>query len=306
MRQLARKERESPGLLDSLVRRIRELAGRGESDGGGLRETLEELIEEAEEEEKKKRFTDQERELLLNALSFGELRVDDVMVPRADIRGIAVESTLDQVVAALREAGHSRLIVYRGSLDDVLGAVHVKDLLAFWGDGGTFELERITRPVLAVPPSMRVLDLLLEMRSKRNHMAVVVDEFGGTDGLVTLEDLVEEIVGELRDEHEKLAEPQIVENEDGSLDVDARIYLEDLEERLGAVLLGEEERDEADTLGGLIFALLDRVPAKGEVVRHPGGFELVVLDADPRRVNRVRVRRVAAEPPAGGPAPSRP
>jgi magnesium and cobalt transporter len=303
MRQLARKEQESPGLLDNLVRRIRELAGRGESEGGGLRETLEELIEEAEEEEKK-RFTEQERELLLNALSFGELRVDDVMVPRADIRGIPVEATLDQVVAALREAGHSRLIVYRGSLDDVLGAVHVKDLLQFWGNGGKLELERITRPVLAVPPSMRVLDLLLEMRGKHNHMAVVVDEFGGTDGLVTLEDLVEEIVGELRDEHEKLTEPQIVENEDGSLDVDARIYLEDLEERLGAALLGEEERDEADTLGGLVFALLDRVPAKGEVVRHPSGFELEVLDADPRRVSRVRIRRIAGEPPAGGPPPA--
>jgi magnesium and cobalt transporter len=303
MKQLARKEQESPGLLDSLVRRIRELAGRGESDSGGLRETLEELIEEAEEEEKK-RFTEQERELLLNALSFGELRVDDVMVPRADIRGVPVEASLDQVVAALREAGHSRLIVYRGSLDDVVGTVSVKDLLAFWGNGEEFSLERITRPVLAVPPSMRVLDLLLEMRGKRNHMAVVVDEFGGTDGLVTLEDLVEEIVGELQDEHEKLKAPQIVANEDGSLDVDARVYLEDLEEHLGATLLAAEERDEADTLGGLIFALLDRVPAKGEVVRHPGGFELEVLDADPRRVNRVRIRRSAGEPPAGGPAPA--
>jgi CBS domain containing-hemolysin-like protein len=289
MRQLARREAESPGLIEALLRRLRGFAGQPQPEGN-LRETLEELIEEAEDEENQQ-FSEEEKELLLNALSFGQLRADDVMVPRADIKGVAAGASLSDVVAAVQSVGHSRLVVYRGSMDDVLGMVTVKDLLPFWDNREGFELERVTRPVLIVPPSMRVLDLLLEMRGKRTHMAVVVDEFGGTDGLITLEDLVEEILGELRDEHEKSKVPEILENADGTVDADARVYLEDLEERLGEGLLTEEEHDEADTLGGLIFTLLDRVPAKGEVVPHPSGFEFEVLEADPRRVKRVRIHR---------------
>ena len=148
------------------------------------------------------------------------------------------------------------------------------------------------RPLLVVPHSMRVLDLLLEMRATRKRMAVVVDEFGGTDGLVTIEDLVEEIVGELDDEHDRVSQPQLVENADGTIDADGRIYLEELEEKLGVELLDGEDRDEADTLGGLIFTLVDRVPTRGEIVAHPKGLEFEVLDADPRRIKRVRIRRV--------------
>ena len=290
MKQLARKEQESPGFVEALMRRLRGMAGRPEADGG-LREQLEELIEETSEDSEARELSEQERELLLNALSFGGLRVDDVMVPRADIKGVAEGSTLAEVVVALRAAGHSRLVIYRGSLDDVLGMVSVKDLLPFWGKDDRFVLAEAMRPVLVVPPSMRVLELLLEMRDKRLQMAVVVDEFGGTDGLVTLEDLVEELVGELQDEHEKTKPPQIVQNADGTLDVDARAYLEDLQEKLGVPLVDEEDEDEADTLGGLIFTLLDRVPAKGEVVKHPSGLELEVVEADPRRVKRVRIHR---------------
>jgi CBS domain containing-hemolysin-like protein len=294
MRQLARKEQESPGFVEALMRRLRGLAGKPETDGG-LRETLEELIEEAEDAETRQ-LREDERELLLNALAFGELRVDDVMVPRADIKGVPETASLPELVAALRAAGHSRLVIYRGSLDDVLGMVSVKDLLGYWGKGDGFVLGEAMRPVLVVPPSMRVLELLLEMRDKRLQMAVVVDEFGGTDGLVTLEDLVEELVGELQDEHEKAKPPQIVENADGTIDVDARAYLEDLQEELGISLVAEDDEDEADTLGGLIFTLLDRVPAKGEVVRHPSGLELEVIEADPRRVKRVRIHRSKGEP----------
>ncbi len=289
MRQLARKEQENPGFVEALMRRLRGMAGRPEADGG-LREQLEELIEEAEDSEQRQ-LREDERELLLNALAFGELRVDDVMVPRADIKGVPETATLPELIAALRAAGHSRLVIYRGSLDDVLGMVSVKDLLGYWGKDERFVLAEAMRPVLVVPPSMRVLELLLEMRDKRLQMAVVVDEFGGTDGLVTLEDLVEELVGELQDEHEKTKPPQIVQNADGTLDVDARAYLEDLQEKLGVPLVDEEDEDEADTLGGLIFTLLDRVPAKGEVVKHPSGLELEVVEADPRRVKRVRIHR---------------
>lgn len=288
MRPSPRREPEAIGLIEAIVRRLRGLGGRPDSDPGGFREALEGLIEDPDDEEK---LGEDARELVRNALSFADLRVDDVMVPRADIKGVPADASLAEVVAALRNSGHSRLIVYRGSLDDVLGVVGVRDLLPFWGDGAEFVLERVMRPILIVPPSMRVLDLLIEMRVKHSQMAVVVDEFGGTDGLVTLEDMVEEIVGELSDEQDKPKEPQIVENADGTLDADARVYLDDLEERLGLALLENEERDEIDTLGGLIFNLLDRVPVKGEVVGHPSGIELEVLEADPRRIGRVRIHR---------------
>jgi CBS domain containing-hemolysin-like protein len=292
MRQLARREQESPGLIEGLVRRLRALGGAREPEASRLHEALAELLDEAPDDDRQ-RLGEKARELLLNALSFGELRVDDVMVPRADIRGVPSSASLSDVVQTMRHTGHSRLVVYRGSLDDVLGLVNVKDLLVFWGDGEAFDLEQLTRPILIVPPSMRVLDLLVEMRDKHTQMAVVVDEFGGTDGLVTLEDLVAEIIGELQDEHDQLRAPQLVENPDGTVDADARVWLDDLETALGIRLLEEEERDEADTLGGLIFNLLDRVPAKGEVVPHPSGLELEVTEADPRRIKRVRIHRLA-------------
>jgi CBS domain containing-hemolysin-like protein len=292
MRQLAKREQPQPSLLDSLVRRVRELAGRGGSEPADLREALEGLLADSEDEGATP-FGEEGRELLRNALGFGELRVEDVMVPRADIRGIAVESGLREVVSGMQEARHSRLLVYRETLDDALGVVHLKDLLAYWGDGAVFSLEETMRPVLVVPPSMRVLDLLLEMRRTNNRMAVVVDEFGGTDGLVTIEDMIEELVGELADEQDRTGAPQLVENPDGSIDADGRVWLDELEEKLGQQLLDGEDRDEADTLGGLIFTLLDRVPTRGELVTHPSGYEFEVLDADPRRIKRVRIRRRA-------------
>ncbi|MFO1048695.1 MAG: hemolysin family protein [Geminicoccaceae bacterium] len=293
MRQLAKREQPQPSLLDSLVRRIRDLAGRGGGEPADLREALEELLADADEEGETP-IGEEGRELVRNALGFGELRVDDVMVPRADVRGIAVGSSLREVVAGMQDARHSRLLVYRDNLDDVLGVIHLKDLLAYWGDGAEFSLEQAMRQVLVVPPSMRVLDLLLEMRRSNNRIAVVVDEFGGTDGLVTIEDMVEELVGELADEQDRSGPPQLVENPDGTIDADGRVWLEELEEKLGQPLLEGEDRDEADTLGGLIFTLLDRVPTRGELVSHPSGYEFEVLDADPRRIKRVRIHRRAA------------
>ena len=154
------------------------------------------------------------------------------------------------------------------------------------------------REVLFVPPSMRVLDLLLQMRDTGVHMAIVVDEYGGTDGLATIEDLVEEIVGEIQDEHDKILPPRITELPDGVLEADARVEVEELEARLGLRLLEPERREDVDTLGGLIFTLLDRVPARGEVVRHPAGLEFEVLDADPRRIKRLRILRASRRPPS--------
>jgi magnesium and cobalt transporter len=290
-------ERRDPhaSLLHGLLTRLRLLGGRRNGDGHTLRETLEELIEEDEEEtgQRPAEFTEEERALLLNALSFGELQVLDVMVPRADIKAVDVSADIAQVVATMREAMHTRLPVYRNTLDEVIGMVHIKDMLPFWGDGEDFELERIKREILFVPHSMRVLDLLLQMRDTGVHMAIVVDEYGGTDGMVTIEDMVEEIVGEIQDEHDKILPPQITELPDGALEADARVEVEELEKRLGVSLLEADRREDVDTLSGLIFTLLDRLPARGEVVRHPAGLEFEVLDADPRRIKRLRIIRRA-------------
>ncbi len=281
-------------LLHGLLTRLRLLAGRRNGDGHTLRETLEELIEENEEEGRRSgEFTEEERSLLLNALSFGELQVLDVMVPRADVKAIEVGADIGSVIAAMREAMHTRLPVYRNTLDEVIGMVHIKDMLPFWGDGAEFQLERIKREILFVPHSMRVLDLLLQMRDTGVHMAIVVDEYGGTDGMVTIEDMVEEIVGEIQDEHDKILPPRITELPDGALEADARVEVEDLEKQLGLSLLDEERREDVDTLSGLIFTLLDRLPARGEVVHHPAGIDFEVVDADPRRIKRLRIVRRA-------------
>jgi CBS domain containing-hemolysin-like protein len=297
MKELSAGRDQQTSRLQGLVTRLRLLARRRYGDGHSLRETLEELIEEHEEEggtEDRQEFTEEERELLLNALSFGELQVWDVMVPRSDVKAIGIAASLAEVLGTMRDAMHTRLPVYRENLDEVVGMVHIKDLLPYWGDGADFALERIVREVLFVPPSMRVLDLLLQMRDTGVHMAIVVDEYGGTDGLATIEDLVEEIVGEIQDEHDKILPPRITELPDGVLEADARVEVEELEKRLGVELLEPERREDADTLGGLLFTLLDRVPARGEVVRHPAGIEFEVLDADPRRIKRLRILKVPA------------
>jgi hemolysin (HlyC) family protein len=296
MKELPAERRDTnASLLHGLLSRLRMLTGRRNGDGHTLRETLEELIEEDEEEggQRAAEFTEGERALLLNALSFGELQVLDVMVPRADIKAIEVSADIAQVVATMREAMHTRLPVYRNTLDEVIGMVHIKDLLPFWGDGAEFQLERIKREILFVPHSMRVLDLLLQMRDTAVHMAIVVDEYGGTDGMVTIEDMVEEIVGEIQDEHDKILPPRITELPDGALEADARVEVEELEKLLGLSLLDDERREDVDTLSGLIFTLLDRLPARGEVVRHPAGIEFEVVEADPRRIKRLRIIRRA-------------
>lgn len=279
--------------LKSLMNQLKTLTGRRNGDGHSLRETLEELIEEDEgiDQQSRPEFSDEERAILLNALSFGALQVWDVMVPRSDIKSIDSDAALDQVISTMRESTHTRLPVLRDTLDDIIGMVHLKDLLPFWGDGKHFKLQLILRELLFVPPSMKVLDLLMRMRDTGIHMAIVVDEFGGTDGMVTIEDLVEEIVGEIQDEHDKILPPSLTERPDGSLEADGRVEVEDLEKQLSLELLEGDRREDVDTLGGLIFTLLDRVPARGEIVRHQSGIEFEVLDADPRRIKRVLIRQ---------------
>jgi magnesium and cobalt transporter len=278
------------GIIRSALRRFG-LVREGEA---GVRDALDELIEEAGNENEEPLGED-ERMLLANILSVRDRSVDDVMVPRADIVAVEREASLADVIDVITSSGHSRLPVYRETLDDAIGMVHIKDVLAWHGRDSQFQLSNVLRRVLFVAPSMKVLQLLLEMRASRTHMALVVDEFGGVDGLITIEDLVEEIVGEIADEHDKGGEPALRQLPDGSLEADARVPLETLEEQVGD-LLSEEEREEIDTLGGLVVSLAGRVPIQGELVRHPSGLEFEVLEADPRRITHVRVRHQDTAP----------
>src|SRR3546814_118118 len=240
--------------------------------------------------------------MLSNILRRRLLTAYDVMVPCADIVAVDIDTPLDELIDVMSGAGHSRLPVYRDTLDEVVGIVHIKDPLHYMrerNEAATFDLVDLVRRILVVAPSVRVLDLLLEMRLSRVHMALVVDEFGGIDGLVTIEDLVEEIVGEIEDEHDVAVGPKLVERPDGSLIADARTTIEEFEERVGPVLSGEEREEDIDTLGGLLFTLAGRVPDRGELVDHPpSGITFEVLEADPRRVKRLRVRNVTAQPVA--------
>ena len=256
------------------------------NDDDSARGVLEELIEEREEAEVP--IDDDERILLANILELRSRTIRDVMVPRADITAISREASLPEVIEILTRDNHSRLPVYGENLDDALGMVHIKDVLAWRGRDEDFLLTNIQRRVLFVSPSMQVLELLLEMRAQRSHMALVVDEFGGVDGLVTIEDLVEEIVGEIEDEHDLDNEPRLVRNTDGSFTADARVTL-DMLEGLAETAIPEEDREDIDTLGGLVFSLAGRVPIRGELIRHPSGLEFEILDADPRRIKSLRI-----------------
>lgn len=257
-------------------------------NGETARDALEELIEEPEDGEAS--LGADERQLLLNILELKDQTVSDVMVPRADIVAIKVEAELDDLIDLITAEAHSRMPLFRETLDDAFGMVHVKDVLSWRGRDADFSASAIVRPVLFVSPSMQVLELLLEMRARRVHMALVVDEFGGVDGLVTIEDLVEEIVGEIEDEFDQDEKPVLEKRADGTWDAGARTPLEDLETVLSRQLFSEEERDDIDTLGGLVFSIAGRVPSRGELLTHASGLEFEVLDVDPRRIKRLRIR----------------
>jgi hemolysin (HlyC) family protein len=279
-------------------RLVRALQGEDRAGQAAIRESLEEVIEESDRQSPD--LSDAERVMLSNLLKFGELRLKDVMVPRAAI--IAVDETvpMNELVQLFREAQHSRLPMYRETLDDPTGLVHVKDVLALLQDapGGGYRLPEVPilglrRPILFVPPSMRATDLLLKMQTSHTHLALVIDEYGGTDGLVSIEDIIEEIVGDIADEHDE--EPMALKRDGDSFVADARLELEDFAEQTGHDLTLPAELEEIDTLGGLVVTHLGRVPQRGEIVTGPAGFTFEVLEADPRRVRRLRIRPPRAD-----------
>jgi magnesium and cobalt transporter len=273
--------------LRSLLRLIRR-----RRDSDSLRETIDEMIEEPSPDGSHP-LSSHERVLISNILKVYDRTAADVMVQRVDIVALDLETPFSEVLKCMIDQGHSRVPVYRGTLDDVIGFVHVKDLLGPAADRRPTKLAPILRKVLFVAPSLLILDLLVQMRQARTHIAMVVDEFGGIDGLVTIEDLIEEIVGEIEDEYDVAEGPNLIERVDGTLIADARIPIEQLEEREGIRLRPTGEQEEVDTLGGLVSSLAGRVPGRGEVIGHPSGIEFEVLDADPRRVKRLRVRNRA-------------
>ena len=304
----------------SMIERLRALFGMSQAS---VREDIEDALESPEDVET---FSPQERAMLRNVLDFHELRVADVMVPRADIIAVSIGMTLGQVLSSFRTAGHSRLPVYGDTLDDARGMVHIRDFVAHLVPpldpqaadaaaaagkdahaevqpsdlnlapgtlGQTLQDSGLVRPVLFAPPSMQALDLLVRMQAFRTHMALVIDEYGGTDGLVSIEDIVERIVGDIEDEHDVGEGPKIVTALDGSYLADARAELDDVSAMIGVDLQSAEDAEEVDTLGGLIGTLAGHVPGRGEIVLTKNAdVEFEVLDADPRRVKRVRIRRV--------------
>ncbi len=277
------EEQQARGGLRAWFRRLF-----GQRNGStALRETIEELIEQEQVNELP--ADSDELVLLANILKLHGLTVHDVMVPRADISAVDVHTSLPDLVRIMSEEAHSRIPVYRGTLDDVAGMVHIKDVLACWNQEAPFRLGNIVRRMLFVAPSMQILELLLQMRVNRIHMALVVDEYGGVDGLVTIEDLVEEIVGEIEDEHDEDETPTLTKRSDGSFDADARVPVEDFEVKIGTVLTDEERQEDIDTIGGLVFFLAGRVPGRGEIIRHGSGLEFQIVDADPRRIRTMRI-----------------
>jgi CBS domain containing-hemolysin-like protein len=289
----------------------------------GLREDLETVIETHQAQNPQDGPGQETTSMMRNLIKFSDLRVDDVMVPRADIIAIDDSATMRDLLAKFNEANHSRLPVYRETLDDVVGMIHVKDFMRWMSVKGSKRKSKTKTPgisisatdlalpvkqsglyreVLFVPPSMPAADLLLKMQASHIHMAIVIDEYGGSDGLISIEDLVEEIVGDISDEHDT-DEEQLIKRQDENIYVaDARVHISVVDKLLGVDLLPDEEEDEADTLGGLIFEMGGRVPTRGEIIRHDSGLEFEILQSDARRVKRIRIhvkKQASADATAG-------
>ena len=283
--------------LPLYLRLWRHLFGNGEDS---LRESIEGVLDESEGNDAV--FSSEERHMLRNLLGFRDVRVDDVMVPRADIQAVDENTNHRDLLPLFADCGHSRMPVFRETLDQPVGMVHVKDVLtglqadmtAPEAENPAIMIAELLRPLLFVPPSMPALDLLLKMQATRQHMALVIDEYGGTDGLVTIEDLIEEIVGEIEDEHDEDDGAQLRRLGDGLWRAQARLPLDELEAALGLPFSDDESFAEVDTLGGLVFAIAGRVPERGEMIGYDAKngheIEFIIRDSDPRRIKTLDIK----------------
>ena len=314
---------ESRQTETSLFERLRGLLG---LNPNSARDDIEEALEESSGGAD---FSPKERAILKNVLALHDVRVADVMAPRADVIALPLDATVAEALSTFRTAGHSRLPIYHETLDDPRGMIHIRDFLDFLAAHPAFGLvaadtasttsakkfdmntplseTSLVRPVLFAPPSMPALDLLARMQASHVHIALVIDEYGGTDGLVSMEDIVETIVGNIEDEHDEAEGVQIALGPDGKYTVEARTPLDEVAKAVGLKVAGLEQAEDVDTIGGLVAAFAGRVPARGEIVAGPDGFEFEVLDADPRRLKRVRIHppALAAPPRPEMPAPTR-
>jgi CBS domain containing-hemolysin-like protein len=286
----------------------------------------EDLAEALADDEVASAFTPEERAMLSNILRLREVHVDDVMVPRADIDAVDISISVGELLLKFQESGHSRMPVFRETLDDPVGLVHIKDLMAYiirsaasapaagqprkknGRPSADIDLRRVdlgknlaeadlVRNILFVPPSMPVPALFASMQATRMQMALVIDEYGGTDGVASLEDVVEMVVGDIEDEYDEVGGAMIVSDGDGIFLADARADLDDVAAAVGADFAVGEEGEDVDTIGGLVYSLIGRIPVRGELISVPGGFELEVLDADPRRIKRLRIYRQTSQAP---------
>jgi magnesium and cobalt transporter len=276
--------------LRGFFKRFRRYCRKGEHDAS-LRETIEELIEETDEEVPS--IESDERLLLENVLSLRDLTAHDIMLPRADVIAVPDTITEAELMDQFIKTGLSWLVVYKENLDHVIGIVHTKDMLVWNYSKKAFMLKALIKDVMFISPAMRSLDLLLTMRESGMKVAVVVDEYGGVDGLVTFSQLIEEIIGDIEGDNEQSPAPQLNWRSDGAIIADGRSTFEELDELVGRELNLIDEDEDIDTLSGLVAFLAGRVPNRGELISHPKGLEFEILDADPRRVKRICIRNLS-------------
>ena len=233
-----------------------------------------------------------EKKIISNVFKLPEKLISDIMVPRSDIISISTSNTIEDLVKLIGRTNHSRYPVHDKNRDNIIGMIHIKDVVTLWDSKKKINIVKLVRKILFAPPSMNVLDLILEMRKTHTHMALIVDEHGGVDGLVTIEDLVEEIVGEIKDEHEAQKDSKVSSSikSDGNIIINARMQIEEFEEKYGQISLKKNEYKNIDTMGGLIFTILGRVPLKGEIIKHHSGCEFEILDVDPRKIRKILIR----------------
>lgn len=292
------RKAEAPGLFQLISGLFR-----GNSHNGNgkhettLREAVEALIEEHAPEGDGPVVPPEEQAMLRNILRFGEMNVSDIMCPRPDIIAVEHDVPLEELKQVIVSEQHSRIPVYEDNLDQIRGFLHIKDIAVSVFSGQPFSMEGMMREILFVPPSMRVLDLLVKMRQSGVHIAIVVDEYGGTDGLVSMEDIVEEIVGDIQDEHDEEEEADsFVWVNERTIEADARLEIGQLDRCFGEQVVLDEDEEECDTVGGLVFSHLGHIPETGEQFDYPTGLRITILEAEPRAVKRVRIERLAPQP----------
>tara|TARA_B100001778_G_scaffold313335_1_gene297692 strand:+ start:76 stop:912 length:837 start_codon:yes stop_codon:yes gene_type:complete len=259
------------------------------SKNSSLKENLETVLDTVKKDDEN--ISKQERSMLLNVLKIDQIRSIDIMIPRADIGAVEVNDTFEKVLEVFIKESHSRVPVYEKNLDNIIGMIHIKDLVKYQNDGHFEEgfLKKIKRDIIEIPPSMPVLDLLMKMQLTRLHMGIVIDEYGGTDGLVTIEDVIEEITGEIEDEHDEQNIPMVIRTSPNSFEASARVEIKEFEKLSKINFFKDYNSEDVDTLGGLVVAMAGRVPQRGEILKHESGLTFEINDADPRRIKSIKI-----------------